>query len=146
MKILLLNGPNLGRLGKRKPEIYGTTTLAEVVNECRDRAEAAGWELDAHQSNLEGMVIDRIEDRNYDAIIINPGAWSHYSYALRDALEGSDVPVAEVHISDINAREPFRQTDVIAEIAAFTVVGKGVAGYGECVDWVVANVGPRVAE
>lgn len=145
MRILLLNGPNLGRLGTRKPEVYGTTTLAQVVNSCRDRAEAAGWELDSLQSNLEGMVIDRLEERDYDAVIINPGAWSHYSYALRDALEACDVPVAEVHISDIYAREPFRHTDVIAEIAAFTVVGHGVAGYEECVDWVVANVGPREA-
>lgn len=143
MRILLLNGPNLGRLGQRNPEVYGSTTLAEVEADCRALAERGGWSLAALQSNHEGVVIDRLEERDYDAVIINPGAWSHYSYALRDALDACDVPVAEIHISDIYTREPFRHTDVIAPISAFTVVGHGVAGYREAVEWVLANVEAR---
>ena len=123
--------------------VYGSTTLTEVVNECRDRAEADGWELDHMQSNHEGLVIDRLEDRDFDAVVINPGAWSHYSYALRDALEACDVPVAEVHISAVEEREEFRHTDVVADVSQFRVSGHGVSGYYEAIEWVVANVGPR---
>ena len=143
MRILLLNGPNLGRLGARNPAVYGTTTLAQVTDLCRARAESSGWELDDLQSNHEGVVIDRLERRDYDAVVINPGAWSHYSYALRDALETCDVPVAEVHISAVEEREEFRHTDVIAPVSDFRVSGHGIAGYTEAVDWLTGNAGPR---
>lgn len=143
MKILLLNGPNLGRLGTRAPEIYGTTTLPEIVEACSERAAAAGWDMDALQSNHEGVVLDRIEQRDYDAVIINPGAWSHYSYALADGLAACDVPVVEVHISDVYAREEFRHFSVVEALAAHRVIGKGWRGYVEAVDWVAANAGPR---
>ncbi|HHW82758.1 MAG TPA: 3-dehydroquinate dehydratase [Actinomycetales bacterium] len=142
-RILLLNGPNLGRLGQRNVEIYGTTTLAEVVDMCRTRAGEGSWQVADLQTNHEGDVIDRLEQRDYDAVLINPGAWSHYSYALRDALEACDVPIAEVHISAVEEREAFRHTDVIAEVCQFRVSGHGVAGYVEAVDWILETVGPR---
>ena len=104
MRILLLNGPNLGRLGTRQPEVYGTTTLAEIEAACAEGAASHGHTLTAFQTNHEGALIDRVEQRDYDAIVINPGAWTHYSYAIRDALAACDVPVVEVHISDVGAR------------------------------------------
>ena len=105
MRILLLNGPNLGRLGKRQPEIYGSTTLVEVEEAATVHAGALGHEVAALQSNHEGTLIDRIEQRDYDAIVINPGALTHYGYSLHDALLGAECLVVEVHISDIMARE-----------------------------------------
>ena len=101
MRILLLNGPNLGRLGLRQPEIYGSTTLAQVVEAVRERAAARGSSLDAFQSNHEGALIDRLEQRDYDGVVINPGAFTHYSYALHDALVAAETPAIEIHISDI---------------------------------------------
>ena len=92
MRILLLNGPNLGRLGLRQPEIYGSTTLAQVVEAARERAAARGSSLDAFQSNHEGALIDRLEQRDYDGVVINPGAFTHYSYALHDALVAAETP------------------------------------------------------
>nr|NLD40198.1 3-dehydroquinate dehydratase [Actinomycetales bacterium] len=143
MRILLLNGPNLGRLGRRNVAVYGTTTLAQVVEACRTRAAEGGWELTHLQSNHEGAVIDRLEERDYDAVVINPGAWSHYSYALRDALEACDVAVAEVHISAVEEREAFRQTDVVADVSQFRVSGHGVPGYLEAIDWILETADPR---
>jgi len=139
MRILLLNGPNLGRLGARQPEIYGSTTLAQIVAAATDRASAAGHALAAFQTNHEGRMIDRIEERDYDAVVINPGAWTHYSYALRDALAACDVPVVEVHISDVNAREDFRRINVLDGVVAHSVIGRGWRGYLDAVDWLAAN-------
>lgn len=135
MRILLLNGPNLGRLGSRQPEVYGTTTLAQIEAAAAARAAEHGHSLTALQTNHEGVLIDRIEQRDYDAIIINPGAWTHYSYAIRDALAASDVPVVEVHISDVNAREDFRRVNVLVGVVAHSVVGRGWPGYLDAVDW-----------
>ncbi|MFO1539523.1 MAG: type II 3-dehydroquinate dehydratase [Chloroflexota bacterium] len=139
MRILLLNGPNLGRLGMRQPEIYGSTTLAQVVEGVRARAAAAGATVDALQSNHEGALIDRLEQRDYDAVIINPGAFAHTSYALHDALLASDMPVVEVHITDVRHREPFRRTSVLEPVVAHEIIGHGVAGYTEAVDWLLAR-------
>ncbi len=139
MRVLLLNGPNLGRLGKRQPEIYGTTTLAQIVDAVRERLLDGGAELADFQTNHEGAMIDRIEERDYDAVIVNPGAWTHYSYALRDALAACDVPVVEVHISDVNAREAFRKINVLTGVVAHSVVGKGWQGYLEAADWLLAQ-------
>ena len=135
MRILLLNGPNLGRLGKRQPEIYGSTTLADVEAAARDRAEAGGSSLVAFQSNHEGALIDRIEQRDYDAIVINPGAFTHYSYALHDALAGADCPVVEIHISDIMSREPWRHVSVIEPVVSHRIMGHGWHGYLEAIDY-----------
>jgi len=134
MKILLLNGPNLGRLGHRQPEIYGTTTLAEVVQRATDYAAKGGAMLDHLQSNHEGALIDRIEQLDYDGIVINPGALGHTSYALRDAIEGADKPAVEVHISDVFARESFRHELVLEGVVLAQIIGKGVEGYFRAID------------
>lgn len=134
MRILLLNGPNLGRLGLRQPEIYGSTTLAQVEQAVAERAAAHGSSVSTLQSNHEGALIDRLEVRDYDAVIINPGALTHTSYALHDALLGADVPVVEVHISDIMAREPWRRISLIEPVTSHRVIGHGWQGYLEAVD------------
>src|SRR4029078_1275650 len=129
MRILLLNGPNLGRLGQRQPEVYGTTTLAEIVQQVTDHASHRGATLTHFQSNHEGALIDRIEQLDYDGIVINPGALGHTSYALRDAIEGIDKPTVEIHITDVFAREPFRHTLVLEPVVVGQIIGRGVAGY-----------------
>jgi 3-dehydroquinate dehydratase-2 len=134
MKILLLNGPNLGRLGHRQPEIYGTTTLREVVENARAHAEAHGANLVDFQSNHEGALIDRLEQLDFDAVVINPGAFGHTSYALRDAIEGIDKPTVEVHISDVHKREDFRQVLVLEDVVIGQVIGRGIHGYLEAID------------
>jgi 3-dehydroquinate dehydratase-2 len=134
VKILLLNGPNLGRLGKRQPEIYGSTTLAEVVTAATEHAAVLGHSLVAYQSNHDGSLIDRIEERDYDAIIINPGALTHYAWSLHDALLGAECPVVEVHISDILSREPWRHVSVVEPVASHRIMGHGWQGYLEAID------------
>ena len=129
MKVLLLNGPNLSTLGRRQPEIYGTTTLAEIVDEVAKRLAQAGALLEHLQSNHEGALIDRLEQLDYDAVIINPGALAHTSYALHDALVACGRPVVEVHISDIAAREAWRRTSVTAPAARQMISGQGWKGY-----------------
>lgn len=135
MRILLLNGPNLGRLGKRQPEIYGSSTLAEVEAAAADHARSLGHELSALQSNHEGALIDRIEERDYDAIVINPGALTHYAWALHDALLGAECPAVEVHISDISAREPWRHFSVVEPVVSHRIMGRGWRGYLEAIDY-----------
>jgi 3-dehydroquinate dehydratase-2 len=145
VRILVLNGPNLGRLGLRQQEVYGTTTLAEVIAAVTERAGALGHSVDALQSNHEGTLIDRLEQRDFDAVVINPGALTHTSYALHDALLGVDVPVVEVHISDIMAREPWRKVSLIEPVVSHRILGHGWRGYLEAVDHLhgsAADVGP----
>ena len=137
MHILLLNGPNLGRLGFRQPEIYGTTTLADVVEAVRERAAAGGATVDALQSNHEGALIDRLEQRDYDALIINPGGLAHTSIVLHDAILGAERPTVEVHISNIREREPFRRISVVEPAVSHTIMGRGWRGYLEAVDWLL---------
>ncbi len=139
MKILILNGPNLGILGRRQPEVYGTETLAEVIDVTREHAEARGATVDHLQSNHEGTLIDRLEVLDYDAVIINPGALAHTSYALHDALVACGRAVIEVHISDTSVREPWRRTSVTAPAARASVIGKGWQGYLEAVDLLTAD-------
>ena len=139
MRILLLNGPNLGRLGQRKPEIYGTTTLPELVARLRGHAESRGATLLDFQSNHEGALIDRLEELDFDAVVINPGAFGHTSYALRDAIEGIDRPTVEVHISNVHEREPFRHVLVLEDVVRGQIVGRGVDGYLEAIDTLLAN-------
>jgi 3-dehydroquinate dehydratase-2 len=139
MKILILNGPNLGILGRRQPEVYGTETLAEVIDVTREHAEARGATVDHLQSNHEGTLIDRLEVLDYDAVIINPGALAHTSYALHDALVACGRTVIEVHISDTSVREPWRRTSVTAPAARASVIGKGWQGYLEAVDLLTAD-------
>ena len=140
MKILILNGPNLNRLGTRKPEIYGSRTMAQILLEIQ-----RNWP-DVHfvykQSNHEGDLIDWIQEPNGVAgIVLNAGGYSHTSVALRDAVEESEVPVVEVHISDIHAREPFRNTDLLADVCARTIIGHGTDGYKEAVEHILSFAG-----
>lgn len=130
-RILLLNGPNLNLLGTREPEVYGTDTLEDVVDRTTRAAKQFQFEIRAIQSNHEGELIDAIHSAKDDcvAIVINPGAFTHTSVALRDALAAVALPVAEVHISNVHAREEFRHHSYIAPIAAFVISGAGVDGY-----------------
>lgn len=129
MKILLLNGPNLDRLGVRQPEIYGTTTLNDIVEELRVRAEAAGAELEARQSADPAELIAAIEQVGPEAIVINPASLTHHDRALAAALDRFDGPVIEVHLSNIAAREPFRRRSLVAPVATGSIVGLGPIGY-----------------
>ena len=139
MKVLVLHGVNLNTLGTREPHIYGATTLPEVDAHLRARAEELGVELAAFQTNSEGDLIDFIQRdaASADAILINPGAWTHYSIALRDALAGTGKPFVEVHLSNIHAREPFRHRSVLAAIARGSVIGLGWRGYIAALDALV---------
>lgn len=131
MKVLVLSGPNLGRLGRRQPEIYGRTTLAEIHDALAARAAELGVEVRCEQSNSEGALIDLIEaaaDR-CAALVINPGALAHTSIALADAVRGFPGPVVEVHLSNIMAREEYRQVSHVAAAATAVIVGAGAGGY-----------------
>ena len=136
MRILLVHGPNLNRLGRRNPEIYGTTTLSEIECAVMERAQAFAMEVRCFQSNHEGALIDwlQAEADQAEAIIINPGGLAHYSVALRDALEDTKKRVVEVHISDPSIREPFRHPLITATAASHIVAGKGLNGYLEALD------------
>jgi 3-dehydroquinate dehydratase II len=135
MRVLVLNGPNLGTLGRREPEVYGTRTLADLDAMMTTRARELGLELSCRQSNHEGQLIDWIETEACDAIVINPGALSHYSLALADALRGSGKPVVEVHISNVFAREPERHRMVTAAAAKGVISGLGFDGYLAALDY-----------
>lgn len=130
-RILLVNGPNLNLLGTREPEVYGRDTLDDVVAIATRTAAELGFEIRAVQSNHEGVLLDAIHEARADceAILINPGALTHTSIALRDALTGVALPVAEVHLSNVHAREPFRHRSYVSPIAAFVIAGAGAQGY-----------------
>jgi 3-dehydroquinate dehydratase-2 len=130
-KVLVINGPNLNMLGVREPETYGAVTLAEINRRLEMLAHELQVELEFFQSNHEGAIVDRIHQAYafQDAILINPGAFTHYSYAIRDALSAVMLPVVEVHLSNIHAREAFRQQSVIAAIAVGQISGFGPQSY-----------------
>jgi len=132
----LLHGVNLDMLGRRDPAHYGVLTLPELEAYVVERAAARGFAARCHQTNHEGELVEKIHEiarEGADAVIVNLGAWTHYSYALRDALEMVDAPLAEVHLSDIEGREEWRRHSVIADLAAVRVSGKGPEGYAEAV-------------
>ncbi|MCL2889018.1 MAG: type II 3-dehydroquinate dehydratase [Eggerthellaceae bacterium] len=135
-KLLLVNGPNLNLLGQREPGIYGSESLAAIEQETAAYAASKGLELDCFQSNHEGAIIDRLHEAraHYDGIIYNPGAHTHYSYALRDAVAAIGIPTVEVHLSNIDAREEFRRLSVIAPVCIAQIKGKGKTGYLEAID------------
>lgn len=129
--LLLLNGPNLGLLGRREPAVYGTTTLADIETRLRERAAELGHTLEAFQSNAEHELIERVHAArgSVDYILFNPAAFTHTSVALRDALLAVEIPFVEVHLSNVASREDFRQRSFFADIAVGTVSGFGVASY-----------------
>jgi len=131
MKILVLHGPNLNLLGEREPEIYGHTTLGEIDARLREQGAKRNASVESFQSNHEGALLDRIQAarRTHQAIIINPGGLTHTSVALRDALAASGLPVIEVHLSNIHAREDFRQRSLVAGVALGQISGLGAKGY-----------------
>ncbi len=132
MKFLVLHGPNLNLLGEREPEVYGTTTLAEIDSRLVALAEGKGHELSAFQSNAEHELIDQIhaaKKSGVDFILINPGAFTHTSIAIRDAMLGTDIPFIEVHLSNVFSREEFRQHSYLSDIAVAVISGLGAYGY-----------------
>ena len=139
MKILVLNGPNLNLLGVREPSIYGETNLEVLIKDLKSDGQSLGAEIHHFQSNSEGALIDEIHKAqgNIDGIIFNPGAFSHYSYALRDAISSVKLPVIEVHISNISARESFRNLSVIAPVCIGQISGLGLEGYRLALDFLV---------
>jgi len=142
-RLLLLNGPNLNLLGLREPGIYGSATLADVERITAEAAAAYGHEVRAVQSNHEGVLLDAIHDAREDCagIVINPGGLTHTSIALRDALTGVALPFAEVHISDVHAREEFRHHSYLADVAAVRVIGRGVDGYADATRALLETLG-----
>jgi 3-dehydroquinate dehydratase-2 len=142
MKILLIHGPNLNMLGKRDPAIYGDKTLPEIESLVRNKADELGAEVLTFQSNSEGSLIDFIQAKSSEAagIIINPGALTHYGLSLRDSLDDATLPVIEVHLSNIYAREEWRHKSVIAPIALAQISGRGWQGYIDALDILVAEL------
>jgi 3-dehydroquinate dehydratase-2 len=130
-RVLVLNGPNLNLLGTREPEIYGSTTLADIETLCRDTGSALGLQIDLRQSNHEGELVTWIQEARTaaDAILINPAAYSHTSVAIPDALKAIGLPVAEVHLSNIHQREAFRHHSYVSAVAVGVICGFGATGY-----------------
>ncbi|MBR2499525.1 MAG: type II 3-dehydroquinate dehydratase [Clostridia bacterium] len=141
-KILLINGPNLNMLGIRNPKVYGKTTLKDIEKELTAYARTENCKLYCFQSNHEGSIIDKIHAayKKIDGIIINPGAFTHYSYAIRDALESVSIPTVEIHLSDIHNREEFRKTSVISPVAIKQIAGHGKDGYGMALDSLLEHI------
>jgi 3-dehydroquinate dehydratase II len=132
--LVVLHGVNLNLLGERAEEFYGRITLAELEEYILQEAADWGWRCVCHQTNHEGEFIEWIHEyRNAQGIIVNPGAWTHYSYAIRDALELVSAPVAEVHLSNVAAREAWRRQSVIADVVNFKIFGRGPGGYQEAI-------------
>jgi 3-dehydroquinate dehydratase-2 len=146
--VYVLNGPNLNLLGTREPETYGTATLEDVEQLCRAAAKRHQLEVAFRQSNHEGAIVDAIHEaraKTAAGIILNAGAYTHTSVAIRDAIAGVDVPVIEVHISNIFAREPFRHVSYIAPVAKASLCGFGIAGYALAIDGLAALTNARRA-
>jgi 3-dehydroquinate dehydratase II len=144
-KILVINGPNLNLLGLREPEVYGHETLDDIINELRSFASARDVELSAFQSNSEGALVTAIHDARttVDGIVLNPGAYTHYSIAIRDAIAGVSLPVVETHLSNVHAREPFRRESVITPVCVGVVAGFGRHSYFVALEALLHHLGHR---
>ena len=141
-KVLVINGPNLNLLGTREPEIYGATTLADVEAGLRAQGGQLGVEVLCFQSNHEGAIVDRIHAARTEGvawILINPGAYTHTSVAIRDALAGVAIPFIEVHISNVHRREPFRHHSYLSDVAEAVMAGFGTAGYGLALQFIASR-------
>jgi 3-dehydroquinate dehydratase II len=141
VRVAVLNGVNLNLLGRRDPEQYGSLTYSELETQIYSWAQELGLTVRCRQTNSEGQYVDWCHDAIdwADGVVVNPGAWTHYSYAIRDALELFDVPIVEVHLSNIEEREEWRRTSVLAELVAKRVLGKGPDGYREALEFIVAQ-------
>ena len=139
MNILIINGPNLNLLGKREPDIYGHQSFEDFFKELRSKFPT--HKIDYYQTNHEGSIIDKLQeaDNQYDAVILNPAAYTHTSIAIADCIKAIDAPVVEVHISDITKREAYRQHSFISEVAVYTIMGQGLNGYALAIEWLLKN-------
>jgi 3-dehydroquinate dehydratase II len=137
VRVLVLNGPNLGRLGRREPEKYGTTTYAELAQLCREKGAALGLDVDVRQTDAEHEMLGWLHEAADDgsAVVLNPAAWTHTSVALRDACAQVTGPLLEVHLTNVHAREPFRQHSYVSPVATAVVAGLGVDGYLLALEW-----------
>ena len=145
MKILVINGPNINMLGIRAPGIYGSDSFEARCNNVKEHAEKAGIEVKLFQSNHEGALVDEIQAAygKFDGIVINPGAYTHTSIALLDAVKAVSIPTVEVHISDVASREDFRQISYIRRACVKTICGHGIAGYTEAIDYLIKEYGDK---
>lgn len=143
MKILVINGPNLNFLGIREPDIYGKNTFADLLRLLSAWAEELGVEVEQYQSNHEGDLVDKIQQAygKFDGIVINPAAYTHTSVAILDALKTVAIPAVEVHISDVDAREPFRHISYAGMACKHTIKGQGFDGYRQAMQWLVEHCG-----
>jgi 3-dehydroquinate dehydratase-2 len=142
LSVLVINGPNLNLLGRREPDVYGTATLDDIEAMVAEHAAALGVDVSFFQSNHEGAIIDRLHEAvgACDGVVLNPGAYTHYSYAIRDAIAAIGIPVVEVHLSDINAREDFRRVSVTAPVWVAQIAGLGTDSYLEGLDSLVSRL------
>ncbi len=143
MRVLVLNGPNLGRLGTREPAIYGATTHDELVALCQRVGAELGLAVEVHQTDHEGVMVNWLHEAADMAtpVVLNAASWTHYSIALRDAAAQLTAPLVEVHISNVHAREPFRHHSYISAIASGVIVGLGVEGYALALRWIAGRAG-----
>jgi len=141
VKVLVLNGPNLGRLGTREPDVYGATTHDDLVVLCQRVGTELGLEVDVRQTDYEGVMMSWLHEAadTVTPVVLNPGAWTHYSIAVRDAAAQLSAPLVEVHISNVHAREPFRHHSHISAIASGVIVGLGVDGYPLALRWIAGR-------
>lgn len=147
MKLLIINGPNLNMLGVREPDKYGNETYEELLKRIEKHCLEKGIEAEFYQSNHEGDLVDRIQQAYFDktdGIVINPGAYTHTSIAILDALKSVSIPAAEVHISNVRDREDFRQVSYIRDACCFTVMGHGTDGYMEAIDYLADKIGENI--
>ena len=142
MKILILNGPNINMLGIREPGIYGSESYVELCRLAEEKAKELGVGLEIYQTNHEGCLVDKIQEAygKIDGIVFNPGAYTHTSIAILDALKAVSIPTVEVHISDVSKREDFRQISYIRPVCAKTITGHGIMGYIEAMEFLAGNV------
>ena len=144
MKVYVIHGPNMNMLGIREPDIYGTESYAELIRLINAHAAELGIAVENFQSNHEGAIVDKIQAAYFDGIdgiVINPAAYTHTSVAIADALKAVRIPAVEVHISAVETREAFRQISYVRDIAVKTITGRGLVGYIEAIDFLVANYG-----
>ena len=144
MKLLILNGANINMLGIREPDIYGRQTFQDLINSVQAHADEKGVQVEFYQSNHEGDLVDAIQKAYFDGtdgMVFNPGAYTHTSLAIADAVKAVGIPTVEVHISAVEKREAFRQVSYIRDVCVHTITGQGIAGYNQAVDFLTENYG-----